>query len=120
MAKDETKRIKPQVLVTDEESLAALKSFTDYDPANSEYSMPALDVARTAMDAARTREAQAEAAAAAARDDAVAAEWTFHNLTIGMRDQVIAQYGRNSNQAQMVGRKKSSERKAPSRSDEDA
>jgi hypothetical protein len=109
MAKDETKRIKPQVLAADEESLAALKTITTYTPNNAAYTASALDSAKNAMDAAQTKEAQAVAAAAAARDEAVAAEWAFHNLTLGMRDQVIAQFSRESNEAQMVGRKKPSE-----------
>jgi hypothetical protein len=68
---------------------------------------------RDGMNAKRSTETQAQATAAAARDDATASEWEFHNAVIGMRDQVTAQYGRDSNQAQAVGRKKSSERKAP-------
>lgn len=39
----------------------------------------------------------------------MAAEWQFHNLILGMRDQVTAQFGRNSNEVQFVGRKKTSE-----------
>jgi hypothetical protein len=115
MAKDETRRIKPATLASDEESHAALKTITDYDPANPAYATSALDAARTAMDAAQVRETQALAAAATARDEAVAAEWSYHNLTLGMKDQVIAQYGRNSNEAQMVGRKKPSEFRASRR-----
>ncbi len=109
MAKDETKRIRPQTLAADEESLAALKTVTTYAPPNTAYATSALDSAKAAMVMAQTRESQAAAAAAAARDEAVAAEWSFHNLTLGMRDQVIAQFGRESNEAQMVGRKKPSE-----------
>lgn len=120
MAKDETKRVKPAVLAADEESLAALKTITDYAPSNPAYSAAALVAAKTEMEEAQTREAQALAAAAAARDDAVAAEWRYHNATIGMRDQVTAQFGRNSNQAQMVGRKKPSEYRAPRRSSKKA
>ncbi|HKS28758.1 MAG TPA: hypothetical protein VJS44_13115 [Pyrinomonadaceae bacterium] len=119
MAKDETRRIKPQILAADEESHAALKNITDYAPANAVYTTAALDTAREIMNAAWDRETQAAAAAAAARDDAVAAEWRYHNLTVGMRDQVTAQYGRNSNQAQSVGRKKPSEYKAPKKNNQD-
>jgi hypothetical protein len=46
---------------------------------------------------------------------AVAAEWEFHNLMLGAKDQVIAQFGRDSNEVQAIGLKKSSERKAPQR-----
>ncbi len=60
-------------------------------------------------------EAQAAAALAAARDNAVAAEWEFHNLMLGAKDRVIAQFGRDSNEVQAIGLKKASERKAPTR-----
>lgn len=49
------------------------------------------------------------AALSAARDLAAAAEWKYHNRIINMRDAVSGQYGRNSNEVQKVGRKKTSE-----------
>jgi hypothetical protein len=109
MAKDETKRIAPAVLQADRDSLAGLKTITNYSPANQEYTQAAIDTAEAGMLAAQQAETQALAAAAAARDDATAKEWAFHNKIVGMRDQVIAQYGRDSNEAQTVGRKKASE-----------
>jgi hypothetical protein len=120
MAKDETKRVKPQTLVEDEDSLSALKTITDYAPVNQAYTTEALEALKSKMDAAREKEAQAEAAAAAARDEAVAAEWGLHNGILSMRDQVVAQFGRNSNQAQKVGRKKPSEYRAPRRGKTDS
>ena len=59
--------------------------------------------------------AQAEAAFKAARDDAVASTHRFHNKVVGMRDSVGAQYGKDSNQFQSVGRKKTTEYKKPTR-----
>ena len=47
--------------------------------------------------------------------ETVAAEWAFHNKLLEVDDQVVAQYGRDSNEAQAVGRKKESERKSPRR-----
>jgi hypothetical protein len=109
MAKDETKRIAPGILQADRDSLAALKTITGYSPLNPEFNSQALDAALAEMDAAQRAEAQALATAAAARDDAAAKEWACHNKVVGMRDQVIAQFGRESNEAQSVGRKKPSE-----------
>lgn len=40
-------------------------------------------------------------------------ESEYHDAIVGMRDQVVAQYGRASNQAQSVGRKKDTERRKP-------
>ena len=41
----------------------------------------------------------------------VAAEWARHNLVLGMRTQVKAQFGDDSNELQSVGLKKKSEYK---------
>jgi hypothetical protein len=45
----------------------------------------------------------------------VAPEWEFHNIIPGVKEQVIAQFGKNSNQVQALGFKKKSEYKAPRR-----
>jgi hypothetical protein len=116
MPKDRTKRLKPSILVADRESLAALTNISNYTPANTNYALPALNTLRADLDSAQGAETQAAAAAAAARDSATAKEWAFHEAIIGMRDQVVAQFGRDSDEAQTVGRKKESERKAPTRS----
>jgi hypothetical protein len=116
MPKDTTRRLKPSVLVADRESLTALANIPNYAPANPAYAMAALNTLQTELVAAQAAETQAAAAAAVARDNANAKEWAFHEAIIGMRDQVVAQFGRDSDQAQTVGRKKESERKAPTRS----
>jgi len=51
----------------------------------------------------------------AARDAATAAEWDFHNTMLAVKEQVIAQFGKNSDQVQALGLKKKSEYKAPTR-----
>jgi hypothetical protein len=115
MANNATKRIKPSLLQTDKEGLAALLSVADYSPVNLRY---ALDVLKTTCDdliEAQQAEAQAIAAAAAARLLAVAKEWEFHNLMLGAKDQVVAQFGRDSNEAEAVGLKKKSEYKTRAR-----
>jgi hypothetical protein len=67
------------------------------------------------MQGQQSAETQAEAAYKAARDNAVAAEWAFHNAVLGAKEQVIAQFGKDSNEVQAIGLKKKSERKSPSR-----
>lgn len=112
MARNQTKRLKPGIIGNDRDSLAALRNITAYAPVNPAYTTAALTTLETEMLAAQGAEAQAEAALATARDIANAKEWAFHNAAIGMRDQVQAQFGRESNQSQEVGRKKPSERKS--------
>lgn len=112
---NETRRIKPDLLAADEANFAALKAITNYAPANPAYAVAEIEKARAEMAAAQEREAQADAEQKAARDDATQKEWNYHNLILGSKDQVTAQFGRNSNQAQSVGRKKPSEYKARAR-----
>ena len=112
---NENKRLKPAQIEADRTSFAALQTIDGYAPANAAFTLAKATEAEAAVRSAQAAEAQAEAALAAARDAAVAREWEFHNLMIGAKDQVMAQFGRDSNEVQAVGRKKASERKAPAR-----
>jgi hypothetical protein len=114
MAKDESKRLTPSVLETDKASFAALQTIANYAPANPAYTAAAVATAHAELLAAQAAETQT-AAAAAARDNTVSKEWNFHNLMLGVKDQVTAQFGRNSNEVQSIGRKKESEYKARTR-----
>ena len=114
MAKD-SKRLRPAQISEDETSFEALKAMPDYAPANPTYTVAAIEQARAEMVAAQGDEARADAAQKAARDNATEKERKFHDLVNGSKDQVTAQYGRNSNQVQSIGRKKTSEYKAPTR-----
>ncbi len=49
------------------------------------------------------------------RDEAVAAEVEYHNAILRSRDQVVAQFGKDSNEVQAVGLKKVSEYRKPKR-----
>jgi hypothetical protein len=111
MAKDETKRLSPSVLEADKTAFAALQAITNYAPVNPAYTTAAVAAAHDELLAAHTTEAQAAAALAAARDNAVAKEWNFHNTMLSVKDHATAQFGRNSNEVQSLGRKKPSEYK---------
>ena len=115
MTQNHTKPLKPSVVAADRDSVSAVQAITDYAPANADYSTQSLFAAQTEMDAKLAAVAQAEAAFKAARDDATSATHHFHNKVIGMRDSVGAQYGKDSNQFQSVGRKKTTEYKKPTR-----
>jgi hypothetical protein len=111
MTQNHTKPLKPSVIAADRDSLSAVQAITDYAPANSDYTTQSLLDAQAEMDARQSAVAQAEAAYKAARDEAVASAHRFHNKVVGMRDSVGAQYGKNSNEFQSVGRKKTTEYK---------
>ncbi|MBN1312627.1 MAG: hypothetical protein JXB30_14520 [Anaerolineae bacterium] len=113
MAKNQTKRLRPIQLQADYEAVIAAQSFGDYWPANPDYSTERLDELLEAMQATQEAEVNAANALSAARDAAVAAEWALHNAVLGLKEQVIAQYGSDSDQVQALGLKKKSERKRP-------
>jgi hypothetical protein len=109
---ERTKRLLPGRLQSDRDSFAALQALAGYTPANGAYSLAELGRVLAELEEARTAEVQAEAARAAARDRAAAKEWEFHELVQGAKDQVVAQFGRDSHEVQAVGRKRVSEYKA--------
>lgn len=115
MAKDETKKLSPEILANDREVYVAIKAIPDYAPANPEYSKEALDSSFETMETAEAKEIQAKALWDAARDDKVAAQWAFHNKTLGGKVQVEAQFGPNSNNYQSLKMKKKTEYKSGGR-----
>lgn len=116
MAKNETVRIRPSLLQEDRDAFSALKAIAGYTPSNASFSVNSIQTAIDDLLAKRDIEAQKQADLDAARDDATAAEWAFHNAILGAKDQVIAQFGDDSNELQALGLKKKSEYKSPSKS----
>jgi hypothetical protein len=115
MAKNQTKRIAPAQMQADFDSIAAVQTIGNYTPANPAYSLAQVKEQVIAVRAAQEVERAAQAALDSARDDAVAAEWEFHNFTLAIKEQVIAQFGKNSNEVQTLGLKKKTEYKKPTR-----
>jgi|SRR5205085_8457090 len=115
MGMNQSKWISPAVIAEDEVTLNALQKLADYTPNNPNYTVAALT---QALEIRRTKEAAADQAAAAAttaRDEAVSEQWNFHNLILGAKDQVRAQFGKDSTQVQELGLKRRSEYKRPTR-----
>jgi hypothetical protein len=115
MAKNETRPLPQNQLSANEDAFAALQVIENYAPANSAYALAAVTTAHNALVAKQQAAVQAEGAAAAARDEAVAESWNFHNTILGVKDQVRAQYGPDSAELQSLGLKRKSEYKAPTR-----
>ncbi len=113
MSSNPSRRVYPAVLKEDQDALTALAAITDYKPANAAYTLANLTAALTAMQAAQQAVVRAQGTLDTARDAAAAAEWRFHEVMLGAKDQVIAQYGASSDQLQTLGLKKKSERKRP-------
>jgi hypothetical protein len=115
MARNQSKRLPPGKIEADESGFAALQTIPDYTPINSTYTVSAVKAAHGELQSLRSAEAQAQAQAAAARDNAVAQEWEFHNLMLGVKEQVIAQFGKDSDEVQALGLKRKSDYKSPKR-----
>ncbi len=115
MAYDSNRRLRSHVLRADYESLIAVQHLEGYTSTNADYTRDKLIAAHKAMEAARAAEIYAENALAAARHAAIKAEWEFHNAILGAKNQVVAQYGTDSDEVQAIGLKKKSERKRLSR-----
>lgn len=115
MARNQSKRLPPVKLEADESGFAALQAISNYTPINPAYSLDAVSTTHVELENLRRAEAQAQAAMAAARDGVVAKEWEFHNQMLGVKDQIIAQFGKDSNEVQALGLKRKSEYKPPKR-----
>ncbi len=115
MSSNQSRRVNLAVLKEDQDALTALATITDYKPANAAYTLVNLTAALTAMQAAQQAVVRAQGTLDTARDAAAAAEWRFHEAVLGAKDQVLAQYGKSSDQLQLLGLKKKSERKRPVR-----
>jgi hypothetical protein len=113
MAKNENKRLAPTILEADKETYSALNKLENYSPANPAYSITALETTYKDMQTKQDMETQTYGAYQAARDNANATEWAFHNLMLGLKDQVKAQFGKDSNEIQSLGLKKKTEYKKP-------
>jgi hypothetical protein len=114
MAFDQTRRLRPAVVQQDIDTLSAIKTLTPtYAPSDVRYAVATLNTAQTSMGTAQGVEVTKKGEFEAARDAANAAEWALHNLILGAKDQVIAQYGEDSDQVQAIGLKKKSEHKRP-------
>lgn len=115
MARNQSKRLPPVKIEADESGFAALQTITDYTPINPAYSLDAVKTVYVELESLRRAEAQAAAALAETRDGAVAKEWEFHNLMLGVKEQIIAQFGKDSNEVQALGLKRKSDYKPPTR-----
>jgi hypothetical protein len=110
---NQTRRLSPSVLQADTDAFAALKNIPTYTPANANYTLVKVQATADGMAGARETETQKQAELDAARDNAVAAEWAFHNAILVVKEQVRAQYGADSNELQALGLVKKSEKARP-------
>ncbi|WP_017318358.1 hypothetical protein [Mastigocladopsis repens] len=112
---DTTRRLSPQVINQDIDSLHGLQTISTYNTSRSDASAANLQQAYQAMLTQQQAETEKLTLYRAAADAARLAEWEFHNAILAMKEAVRGQYGSDSDQAQAVGLKKKSDRKRPTR-----
>jgi hypothetical protein len=110
-----TKRIPSTTLDEDRDALRAIADMGDYAPANTAYSLAALQELEAALAQAELDEIRARRALDMARDRAIGASRRFHDAIVGAKTQVVAQYGADSPAVMAVGLKRKSEHKRPAR-----
>jgi hypothetical protein len=110
-----TRRLTPQVIGQDIDSLHGLQTISTYNTSRSDASAANLQQAYQAMLIFQQAETEKLTLYRAAADAARSAEWEFHNAILAMKEAVRGQYGSDSDQAQAVGLKKKSQRKRPTR-----
>ena len=115
MPVNETKRLKPQLLDADFAVYEAIQSMQGYTPVRPEFTLEEAHRLARQMAASQAAEQQLHGQLDAARDKATADEWAFHNTMLGVKEQVRALFGSDSDQVQALGLKKKGERKAPKR-----
>jgi len=110
-----TSRLSPQQIEADVDAYMALKAIGNYVPHNPRYATisasDALAQLRTADEAA----VQAQNTLAAARDALLAAQQNFHEIILGVKNEVRVLFGPDSDQLAALGLKKKSNRSKPKR-----
>lgn len=111
MSNRRTKRLPKTTLQDDLNAYAALQAIANYTPSNEQFKLANVTASHQAMQENQTLEVQKQAEMDAVRDGTVDKEWTFHDMILGAKDQVKAQFGPDSNEYQSLGLKKKSEYK---------
>jgi hypothetical protein len=111
MAKRKSTRVTQRILAKDVTVARAVLSLAGYNPSNNEFTADKLKSALDAFATASEIEQQAADSLAKAREATVDVEWTLHELVLGVKRQVIAQYGDDSDEIAALGLKKKSERR---------
>ena len=100
-------------IAADKKALDALAKIAGYAPRKPEVAVAALRTLESEMEAKTTRINEIRAELAGLVDDYHTVATTFSTRMTDARDEVMVQFGRNSNEVQAIGRVKTSERKAP-------
>ena len=115
MAKNQIVSVAAKELASNEKGFKALKQMKGYNPSNKNYTLDKGLVIDKSLSDLQTEEAGITKALNDVIDKRIKAEWAVHNYMLGAANQVIAQYGDDSNEYESLGYKKKSDYKAPKR-----
>lgn len=107
----QTKRLPATKLERSQYALTAISQLKGYSPLRQEFSADKVNVHNEAIRRTREAEIAAENALSKARDAAIKAEWDAYNFSLVAAEQVMGQYGSNSDEYASLGYKKKSEYK---------
>src|SRR5437870_8558904 len=93
----------------DRDALTGVRSLGDYAPRNDAHSVARLTELQQAMEAAHKAVVDAGEALVAARAAEVEAERAFHEGILGIKSEVLTQYGPDSKVLKLLGLKPKSE-----------
>lgn len=110
-----TKRLPPSVIAADRELLRAIQTLSDYQPINALYSVAVMQQQEASLTQAELAIVRLEEELKQARMVAAETGHMLHTTGLGMKDQVIAQYGPDSTAVEIIGLTRKSARKQPTR-----
>lgn len=115
MSSATTSRLSPQQIEADIDTYIALKGIDNYTPHNPRYALATASEALVQLRAADEAAIHAQNTLAAARDALLAAQQNFHEIILGVKNEVRVLFGPDSDQLAALGLKKKSDRSKPKR-----
>ncbi|MBD1822721.1 hypothetical protein H6F51_09450 [Cyanobacteria bacterium FACHB-DQ100] len=112
---DTSQRLRSGIIDQDINALRGAKGILDYIPSRSEADLIKLSEIERKLHHLYELEIQAKAKHRALLDEVREIEWEFHQGVQAMKNSVLAQYGKNSHQAESIGYKKLENHKRPKR-----
>lgn len=110
-----TRKIKPTDLAADEAVIIAVKNLASYKPVAGMPTVEELLALNANVEAKEEAMMHAETVAMAARDATLGAQWQRREAVMRVKAQVIAQYGRDSDEVKAIGLKRQIDRKRATR-----
>jgi hypothetical protein len=109
------KRIASTILNADRTALNNLTGLAAYAPRRPSFTTEKAVAANDAILLLQTKVDRLRSELAVAIDTITEAEHLFHDIMLGAKDEVIAQFGASSDEVQALGLKRRSDRRAPKR-----